>query len=143
MLDERRRKWLIQFIKFSLIGVLNTTIDFLVFMLLVGLNVHYAGAQAGAYLAGMTNSYIMNSTITFRAERKDDSKAEGWKRRLRFLFWNGVMLTLSVMLIAFASEVIGLSDLLAKAIVTALIVVLNFYGTKRWVFVNKSAVETG
>ncbi|WP_197935709.1 GtrA family protein [Paenibacillus sp. GSMTC-2017] len=132
-----------QFIKFSLIGVLNTAIDFFVFMLLVSLNVHYAGAQAASYLAGMTNSYVMNSTITFRSENGVQNKAEIWKQRLRFLMWNGSMIVLSVILIAIASELFGLSDLMAKAVVTGLILFLNFYGTKKWVFAVKRAAEAG
>ena len=35
----------LQFIKFGLVGVLNTLVDFLVYQLLVYLGLHYAPAQ--------------------------------------------------------------------------------------------------
>lgn len=39
----------LQFIKFGLVGVLNTLVDFLVYQLLVYLGLHYAPAQCISY----------------------------------------------------------------------------------------------
>ncbi|MFD0586408.1 GtrA family protein [Paenibacillus sp. GCM10027627] len=129
--------------KFSLIGLLNTAIDIGMFALLISFNVHYAAAQLAAYGAGMTNSYLMNSAITFRTAGRPETRAESWSRKLRFLLWNGAMLTLSIILLSIATELFGLSEMAAKAVVTGLIVFLNFYGSKKWVFVSKKAAESG
>lgn len=138
MLDGNRRIWLKQFAAFCAIGVLNTAIDMIVFALMIWIGVHYAAAQAAAYLAGMTNSYLMNSAITFRGQRAD---VDPIRRKVRFAVWNAMMLTLSIGLIAVAKEAAGLSELAAKAVVTALIVALNFYGSKKWVFADKRPKE--
>lgn len=143
MFDKRNRAWQKQFIAFFIIGILNTAIDMGLFTLLVVMNIHYAVAQLAAYLAGMTNSYLMNSAITFRSEGKAARGADGWRQRFRFLVWNGAMLALSILLIGIAAELFGFMPLVAKAAVTAVIVFLNFYGSKKWVFANNRAVEAG
>jgi len=67
----------------------------------------------------------------------------GAKRMLRFIIWNLCMLVVSLLLLILAAEWIGLHELIGKAIVTLLVVALNFYGSKRWVFAGRKPVETG
>lgn len=136
-----RRASVKQFFVFCIIGGLNTLIDMGVFMLLVLADVHYALAQTAAYGAGMANSYLMNRAFTFRAasvRMKDE-----WRRGLRFVAWNAAMLGLSVLLLALAAEWLLLREWIAKIIVTLLIVPLNFYGSKKWVFAAKHQAELG
>ncbi|MFD0958314.1 GtrA family protein [Paenibacillus chungangensis] len=132
-----------QFILFCAIGLLNTAVDFIVFFILVWLSVHYAAAQAMAYLTGMVCSYMMNSAFTFRSRaeaRSADSRRERLFRKLRFAVWNMLMLSSSVGLIAVATDVAGWPQLWSKTVVTVIIVAINFYGSKRWVF--RSEKET-
>lgn len=182
MSGSNRKALIIQFIKFNMVGLLNTAIDFAVFFLLIWLSTHYAVAQAVAYLAGMVNSYIWNKAFTFKAStagvgwtggapeapvkvagvpetrgkvegaevtgkvegaevpgkvvRGVKSRGEAMKLGLRFITWNGIMLGLSVLLLAIATHTLGLDNLIGKVIVTIVIVFLNFYGSKRWVFVG-------
>lgn len=144
MFERLGRGTIKQFLKFCVIGGFNTFIDMAVFALLIFWNTHYAFAQLAAYSAGMLNSYILNSTITFRS---GGDSGEGKRSRggtmLRFLLWNLGMLAASLLLLSIATEWVGLNELLGKAIVTALIVVFNFYGSKRWVFAERKSVETG
>lgn len=146
MAERRRNAWKAEFVKFSLVGVLNTAIDFVVFMLLIWLSVHYAAAQVISYLAGMTNSYVLNSAFTFRSKletvRPARSKGSIMKQRLRFIIWNVVMLVLSILMLAILTQAAGISEITAKAIVTVIIVAINFYGSKRWVFVSEQVLET-
>jgi len=58
--------------KFGMVGVLNTAVDFAVFMLLT----RAAGlapeiSKVISYSAGVVNSYIFNSRWTFKKESKD------------------------------------------------------------------------
>ena len=132
-----------QLMSFGVVGALNTLIDMAVFALLVFLHVHYAAAQLAAYGAGMTNSYFLNRAFTFRSETSLANRAEERRRMLRFLAWNLVMLALSVLLIALATEWLKWQELSAKAVVTAMIVFVNFYGSKKWVFAVKPRAEWG
>ncbi|WP_165861453.1 GtrA family protein [Paenibacillus paeoniae] len=143
MSDRAGNRSIKQFLTFSIIGGLNTLIDMAVFTLLIVVHTHYSIAQIAAYAAGMLNSYMMNSIFTFRNETAASDKRGGVSRMLRFLLWNLCMLAVSLLLLVFATEWIGLHELAGKAIVTVLIVALNFYGSKKWVFAGRKPVERG
>lgn len=143
MSDQAGNRSIKQFVTFAMIGGLNTLIDMAVFTLLIVVHTHYSIAQVAAYAAGMLNSYIMNSVFTFRGGTKESGKHGGAKRMLRFIIWNLCMLGVSLLLLILAAEWLGLHELIGKAIVTLLVVALNFYGSKRWVFAERKPVETG
>lgn len=132
-----------QFFVFSIVGGLNTIIDMTVFMLLIILDVHYAIAQIAAYSAGMANSYLMNRAFTFRSESVRLDRKEEWRRGIRFIAWNFAMLGLSVLLLMLSAEWLHVREWIAKIIVTVLIVAVNFYGSKKWVFTANKQAELG
>lgn len=121
---------LVQFIKFGLVGAMNTLVDFCVYQLLVYWGLHYAAAQCVSYSCGLLNSYLFNSRWTFGHGRKYTKK-----EFIRFLAVNLVSLGISVLLLRLCYDVIGIeSNLIAKGIVTVLVMVVNFLGNKLFVF---------
>lgn len=119
-----------QLIKFGLVGALNTLVDFAVYQLLVRLGLHYALAQCVSYSCGLLNSYFFNSRWTFRKERKYTKQ-----EFLRFLAVNLCSLGLSVLLLRLCYEVLAIqSDLIAKALVTPFVMLINFIANKLFVF---------
>lgn len=130
------RKLLIQFITFNLVGLLNTAIDFLMFTFLIWAGTYYLAAQVIAYGAGMINSFVLNSRYTFGKGKKElqDSKPQQFKTSVRFIVWNGILLGVTLVLLAAFTEWWGLGELVSKVIVTVITVALNFYGSKKWVF---------
>ncbi|MEA5058674.1 MAG: GtrA family protein [Clostridia bacterium] len=119
-----------QLIRFGLVGVLNTAVDFCVYQFLVWLGLHYAASQCISYSCGLLNSYFFNRRWTFRQE-----KTYTKKEFIRFLAVNLGSLALSVLLLRLCYEVLGIqSNLLAKGIVTAFVMVINFLGNKLFVF---------
>lgn len=124
------KKSFFQLIKFGMVGVMNTLVDFIVYQLLVYFGLHYATAQCISYSCGLLNSYFFNSRWTFK-ETKKYTKQEF----ARFILVNLVSLGISVLLLRLCYEVLGItSDLVAKLIVTALVMVINFIGNKLFVF---------
>lgn len=123
--SEELRKML----KFGVTGGLNTLVDFCVFALLTKLVGWNEGlARAIAYLAGMVNSYFLNRSWTFRSKDRVFSA-----QLVRFAVANLVVLLLSVLLI----ELLvcwGLGVLVAKLLVTAVTMVINFVLSRLWVF---------
>lgn len=134
--EARRGVWIVQFIKFGMVGVLNTALDFYIYVLLIGLSFHFAAAQAISYMGGMLCSYILNNRFTFSSGTGSGLKATDRKKQLRFIGWNLTMLVLSIILLAVFGRVAGLDELWAKAATTVLVVAINFYGSRRWVFVK-------
>lgn len=134
MYERSRKASAIQFMKFNAVGLLNTAIDMLLFALLVWFGVHYALAQLLSYSAGMANSYLLNSKYTFKQSAAHTVGTNLWRKRIRFVVWNGFVLFLSIVLLALMTNFTSIGELAAKLIVTAVTVVVNFYGSKRWVF---------
>jgi putative flippase GtrA len=139
------QKVLIQFITFNLVGLLNTAIDFLMFSFLIWLGAYYLIAQIIAYGAGMLNSFVLNSRYTFSKgiSERANSQRHQMNTSVRFVVWNSILLGITLLLLAAFKEWWGLSELPAKLIVTVVTVVLNFYGSKKWVFkVNQPQIES-
>lgn len=126
-----RKRWLIQFVSFNLIGLVNTAIDYAVFQLLVWAGLFYIGAQVISFGAGMVNSFIMNRSITFKHKQRTGlTRAQV----LRFAALNGGVLLCSLLLLYLFVDLGGLHYWLSKLLVTAVTVVINFAGSRHWVF---------
>ncbi|MFF2484489.1 GtrA family protein [Paenibacillus sp. NPDC058071] len=141
---EERRRWpaFKQFILFNLVGLVNTAVDFAIFGLLVWAGLHAAASQVVSYAAGMANSYWMNSRFTFKSSAGASADGPiGGGRLLRFVLLNLAVLGVSVSLLYLAVERLTWNPFIAKIVVTCLTVLLNFVGSKRWVFRPQKQVE--
>lgn len=120
----------LRFIKFSVVGVFNTVVDFIVYALMGMLGLHYLPAQVIGYAFGAGNSYLMNSLWTFFQERKHTAEEFG-----RFLLVNLVSLCVSLGVLWLSKNALHIqSDLLYKAIATPAAMVVNFTGYRLFVF---------
>lgn len=119
----------IHYLKFCIVGGLNTAIDFLVFSLLSYLGVYYIIAQCVSYGCGVLNSYLLNRTWTFQQHGK----------RKRHEFLNFTVLNIfTLIVISFLLTVfhykLNISLPYSKVLVTLVSVGLNYIGTRFWVF---------
>ncbi|RCX18855.1 putative flippase GtrA [Anaerobacterium chartisolvens] len=122
-------------IRFALIGILNTSIDFLTFSMLHKLfSVYYVTSQFAAYLAGTANSFILNKIWTFENRRVSVGIH---LQILKFLMINMISLALSIIGLKFIIEQLGVNIYIAKILVTIMAQGVNFTGYKIWVFKNK------
>ncbi|MFE4120116.1 GtrA family protein [Priestia sp. YIM B13486] len=124
-------KW-ISFIKFTLVGVVNTLIDFVVYALLTTIGVNYILAQWVSYSAGILNSYVMNRKWTF--ERKEKSSR---REVISFVIVNLITLSLTSFMLTVLYNKWGISLLISKLLITIVSVGINFIGTKLFVFTTK------
>lgn len=136
-----------QFVRFAIVGALNTLVDFAVFQALNLLLGWVYAAQVLGYGAGVVNSYLLNSAWTFREQRQ---------RTLReialFLAVNLASLGVSLGVLWLCREAFGITDAwaaswvpaqlagfikgdtIAKLIATVCAVVVNFLGNRLFVF---------
>lgn len=118
--------------RFSMVGVLNTLVDFLVFTVLQEvLGAGYILSQVAGYGCGVVNSFILNKKWTF------GEISSGKKQLYEFIQFAVVNLTsLSITLVAmnFMVKDINLNLYLSKVIVTILAQITNFTLYKFWVF---------
>ncbi|RYL89796.1 GtrA family protein [Sporolactobacillus sp. THM7-4] len=118
--------WIKQAVMFSMVGVMNTAIDFAVFFLLTQfVSMYYAFAQILSYGAGMLNSYLWNARVTFSISEKTKSR-----------FYKFVILNLSVLLVTLfmMHSLLFLPLYINKLFSTLIGLGVNFILSKLWVF---------
>ncbi|OWA33107.1 hypothetical protein B9G55_23415 [Saccharibacillus sp. O16] len=112
-------------LRFAVVGVSNTFVDFLVFFLLQGLIGPIA--QAVGYAAGTANSYYWNRRWTFKT---DQPRQKG--ELMRFLIVNLTVALLTTALLSLLNLLMPVWA--AKVLVTVPGMVLNYLLSKLWVF---------
>lgn len=129
-------KWLVQFIKFNIIGISNTVVDFLIYTLLTALGLNIYVAQVAGYGCGMINSYIWNSRWTFREEKKRNAREIAL-----FIAVNLVALGVGEGVLYLCQNVFHIeSATLSKLISIPFSMGVNFVGNKLFVFNKTGAV---
>jgi putative flippase GtrA len=118
-----------QFIKFNLVGLLNTALDFALFSLLTWIGVYYILAQCVSYGVGMLNSYTLNKYWTFAQKGRLEPK-----QAIRFLVLNLGSLLLSLLLLMLLKDSWGIAIVEAKLLTTVITTLVNYAGNKLWVF---------
>jgi putative flippase GtrA len=140
-----------QLLKFAVVGVLNTLVDFAVFQTLnLTLGWVYA-AQVLGYTFGIINSYLWNSNWTFREQR-----TRSLREIVLFIAVNVVSLGVSLGVIWLCREVFGITnewvaswmpkfiagflkgDTVCKLIATVIAIAVNYLGNRLFVFKDKS-----
>lgn len=135
-------KTLFQFIKFSIVGVTNTAIDFGVLNLLMWMTGIYKGKtifllNSISFLVAVTNSYIWNRIWTFKSKERNIA---GQFFQFLIISIIGILINGGIVygISTFISPVFGLSAPvwanIAKAVATAVSLIWNFIGYKFIVF---------
>jgi len=119
-----------QFLKFCLVGVINTAVDFCVYLFfsrVMGLFFLYANILA--ILVAMTFSFVLNKYWTFQnLEKKIKSQY------LKFFFVNVIYFFLNNSIFYAAVHYLGIFDLYAKMIAIGLGLFWNFLANRYWTF---------
>ncbi len=148
--NEEAKRTASQFVKFVIVGVMNTLVDFIVFQVCNLVFGWLYLAQAMGYLFGVTNSYLLNSGWTFR-----DSRTRSVREIVSFFIVNTVTLCVSFGVIWLCKNPLGVSDAwvsawlpsflsgfikgdtVCKLISLPITIVLNFVGNRLLVFNKK------
>ncbi|SEG73944.1 GtrA family protein [Paenibacillus sp. UNC499MF] len=133
-----RSNRLLPLMKFGLVGLLNTGVDFAAFLLLTAAGVPYLTGQIIAYLLGVLNSYMLNRSWTFRS-RKGGSTREIAK----FFLINLISLAVSAVLLQWAYSALGLPLITGKLAATFASSWINYAGSRYWVFRLPTSTYTG
>jgi len=125
---------LVQFIKFSLVGVLNTLVDFFIYLALtraIGwFGENYLVANAISFSLAVTNSFFINKKWTFGDEDKKDLT----KKYFKFFISSLIALLAVELAMYLLVGVWGIYDVYAKFMVVVVSVGFSFSLSKLWVF---------
>jgi Predicted membrane protein len=118
--------------RFSIIGVINTLIDFTVFTIFNSLfGVSYILSQGLGYSLGVANSFLLNKKWTFE-DRKANKKS--FYEFLQFIVVNLISLIITMMAMNLLVKNCNLNVYISKIMVTIIAQITNFLGYKLWVF---------
>ena len=117
-----------EFMRFCLVGAVNTGVDFTVFAVLSNLGVLMLVAQCVSYTCGVLNSFLLNRTWTFRGYGQSPGQL------IRFLALNLGTLTITYGLLVYFHTSLAWPLLVCKLLATAASLGVNYLGSRLWIF---------
>ena len=70
-LTDGKLSSLFQFIKFGFVGVSNTLISYITYIICINIGVHYLIASILGFIISVLNSYFWNSKYVFKQQNKE------------------------------------------------------------------------
>lgn len=123
----------VQLVKFVLIGILNTVIHYMVFILCYRLlQINLLAATITGYCFGMVNSFWMNRSWTFQV-----AGHFSFSEFLRFVIVNLVALAVNSIVLLLLVGYCNLVAEISQIISITFSLLVNFIGNKCWTFNDK------
>lgn len=138
MLMNKYWDMIVKFIKFNIVGVMNTALDLGIFALLTWMGLGEGLAKTVSYSCGVLNSYFWNSRWTFKQEHKKSTR-----EFLLFILVN--LVSYAVARIVLQGSLTWLhieSANIRNLVATPASVIVNFIGNKLFVFKKSSGAES-
>lgn len=131
--NEKLREWLTQFVKFGLVGAVNT-------LLSLGINYLFIWLDPSLYLWGnfvgwtvsVLNAFYWNDRFVF--QKSAATRKELWLRLGKSYVSYGASFLLSTLLMWLEVQVLGLSEWLSPILTLIVTIPLNFVVNKLWTF---------
>ncbi len=121
-----------QFIKFCIIGLESTVLNYLVFLILLYfLFVDYLISAGIGFLSGVFLGFIFNKLYTFNSNKKSVITLP------KYFFVYLFSLGFALLSLKFLVEFVGIKPLISNALLIPVTTFINFFGTKILVFKNK------
>lgn len=123
----------IQIAKFSLVGLSNTIISYIVYLILVKINIAYMIANIGAFIVSVLNAFYWNNIYVFK--KSSVNKIDMITTLIKTFISYGITgLLLSSFLLYLWIDVIGISMYIAPILNLLITIPLNFLINKFWTF---------
>jgi putative flippase GtrA len=124
-----------QVLKFMAVGVINTTVDIVAYIVLTRGTTFFVDsltlAKFFSFLAGTVSSFVLNRLWTFEVKQRFD-----WREVVRFYSVVSVSLIVNLGVMAFLTRALGIYDLIALLITTVVTFGISFTLSKAWVFMK-------
>lgn len=127
---EKLKKASGQFVRFAVVGVIATIINYAVFyVLLTAGDWHYQLASASGFLAGLAAGYPLNKSWTYKHEGTVSAH-----KKAGYISVYLASLALSLAFLYVAVDIVGLDARIANVLAIGITTCTNFIGTKFLVF---------
>ena len=130
-----RKLWstFFQLIKFSIVGLLNTLISYVIFAILIRLHIHYIFANAVGFFASVINAFYWNKQwVFYKGSNENRYFLKEFLKCVASYSINSLFLT--SLLLYIWIHIYGISPYLGQAINLCITIPLNFLVNKFWIF---------
>ncbi|HFK1755214.1 TPA: GtrA family protein [Bacillus cereus] len=124
-----------KFLKFSLIGIINTLITMISYIILVEFGVNYLVANCFAYLIGIINSYYWNKNWVFEFKNKEISLF------LKFLTVNLIVLIFNTIILFILVDKLFINKFISQLFSISVGMIMNFSLHKLWTFNKQNHLQ--
>lgn len=134
-LNLKKEDWrkICQFIKFGIVGLSNTLISYIIYIILINFNVYYLLASFIGFLVSVINAYYWNDRYVFKVSAGE--KRQWWKAFMKtFTSYAGTGLVLNNILLIIWVDALGIPETLGPLINLFITIPLNFFLNKYWAF---------
>jgi putative flippase GtrA len=133
-----RFPFLPEFLKFAVVGVLGTIVDFGIYSFLTRiLGFYFLLATSISVLAAIINNFYLNKYWTFKKGQSGRTRQEYIKFFIVSIinYFLNLAITYAVMKYTHAEVIVGpYKDYFAKAVAIGIVLFSNYFGNKRWTF---------
>lgn len=135
-LDDTKWEAFMQFVKFGLVGVSNTLISYVTYLICISVGLNYLLAQVIGFIISVTNSFYWNNKYVFVSE---EGKQRSWLYTYvkTVLSYAGTGLVLSSILLVLWVDILHIPQVIAPLINLLITIPLNFIINKLWAFKSK------
>jgi putative flippase GtrA len=134
----QKRPYLIQFVKFSIVGFIGAIIDFGLFAIFTRIfHIYYLYSTAISVVAAITNNFILNKYWVFKRGQSGKTKQEYINYFIISSFTYFLNLTITYSVVEFTSSELlfgHYEDFFAKVVANAIVLFINFFAYKFWTF---------
>ncbi|MBJ8006972.1 GtrA family protein [Bacillus cereus] len=117
-----------KFLKFGLVGIANTLITIISYVILVKLGMNYLVANTLSYSIGVANSYYWNKNWVFQSNGKDLSIF------IKFLTVNLIVFAFNTLSLFILVAKFSINEFIAQIFAIGVGMVINFVLNKIWTF---------
>lgn len=117
-----------RFLRFGAVGILNTIITILSYMLLISVGFNYLLANIVAYGLGVLNSYILNKNWVFKSDEQHQ------KLFIKFLLVNLITLGFNTASLFILVDYLSFNAYFGQIIATGFGMFINYFLNKSWTF---------
>lgn len=132
---EKNWDGFMQFVKFGIVGVSNTLISYVSYLIFLFLGCYYLVASVLSFVVSVTNSFYWNNKYVFKAE--DNVKRSLLTAYIRtFLAYASTGLVLANILLFLWVSILHIPEVIAPLISLIITIPLNYIINKYWAFKN-------
>lgn len=136
---------LVQFIKFGIVGGINTFLSYGIYFVIIKLGGHYALANFIAFMITVFISYILNGNFVFNSKSEEED-IKKFKIDIKALIkvyasYSITSLFLATLLLWIEVDIIGLPEEIGPIINLFITVPVNFVLNKFWAYRKKENCE--